>query len=57
MKKLLAIVLAVAFTIALAVPAFAVVNLDAVGDSIVKSQSTIHINPGDKLYIIGWAYC
>ena len=57
MKKLLAIVLAVAFTIALAVPAFAVVNLDAVGGSIVKSQSTININPGDKLYIIGWAYC
>ena len=57
MKKIIGIVLAVALVLALAVPAFATVNLDAVGGSLTKGSSEVQINPGDKLYIIGWAYC
>jgi LPXTG-motif cell wall-anchored protein len=57
MKKIIGIVLAVALVLALAVPTFANVNLDAVGGSLTKGSSEVQINPGDKLYIIGWAYC
>lgn len=47
----------VILALALMIPASAKVNFDKVGASLVTSQSEVSIDPGDKLYIIGWAYC
>ncbi len=66
MKKLLAIITVVALALALCISSFA--NLDCVYvnvntlqmngsavDAGVAGDATVNINPGDKIYILGWA--
>ena len=60
MKKVLGIMLVVVLALALAVPAFA--GIDALyadvnsyqGNAGLATESTVSIDPGQKLYILGW---